>query len=97
MAIEVRKVVLESVSDASGLAALIDEGAFEADAVVAVIGKTEGNGGGTDGILTPHTTIFATVADDGPPSNEPRLAVGPAMVEVDAPTSRREAPTADGA
>jgi ring-opening amidohydrolase-like protein len=119
MAIEVRKVVLESVSDASGLAALIDEGVFEADGVVAVVGKTEGNGGvndftriladqafrrvlmdkgtrsqeevdeipmvwsgGTDGILTPHATIFAKVADSQPPSDEPRLAVGYAMSDV---------------
>src|SRR5665811_2584887 len=48
MAIEVRKVVLESVSDASGLAALIDDGVFDADGVVAVVGKTEGNGGVND-------------------------------------------------
>ncbi len=119
MAIEVRKVVLESVSDASGLAALIDEGAFDADGVIAVVGKTEGNGGvndftriladqafrkvlmdkgtrpydevkeipmvwsgGTDGILCPHATVFAKVADDGPVSDEPRLAVGYAMSDV---------------
>ncbi|MGB5534181.1 MAG: ring-opening amidohydrolase [Acidimicrobiia bacterium] len=119
MAIEVRKVVLESVGDASGLAALIDEGVFDADGVVAVVGKTEGNGGvndftriladqafrkvlmekgtrpveevdeipmvwsgGTDGILTPHATVFAKVADDGPASDEPRLAVGYAMSDV---------------
>jgi len=48
MAIEVRKVVLESVSDASGLAALIDRGVFAADEVIAVVGKTEGNGGVND-------------------------------------------------
>ncbi|MDJ0959458.1 MAG: ring-opening amidohydrolase [Acidimicrobiia bacterium] len=48
MAIEVRKVVLESVSDASGLAELIDKGVFEADGVIAVVGKTEGNGGVND-------------------------------------------------
>jgi ring-opening amidohydrolase-like protein len=119
MGIEVRKVVLESVSDASGLAKLIEEGIFDADGVVAVIGKTEGNGGvndftriladqafrkvlmdkgtrplevvkeipmvwsgGTDGILTPHATIFAKVADEGPVSDEPRLAVGYAMSDV---------------
>jgi len=119
MAIEVRKVVLESVGDASGLAALIDDGVFDADGVVAVVGKTEGNGGvndftriladqafrkvlmekgtrptevvdeipmvwsgGTDGILTPHATIFAKVADEGPASDEPRLAVGYAMSDV---------------
>ena len=48
MPIEVRKVVLEGVSDASGLAALIDEGVFTADEVIAVVGKTEGNGGVND-------------------------------------------------
>ncbi len=48
MAIEVRKVVLEHVSDASGLEALIDEGVFGADEVIAVVGKTEGNGGVND-------------------------------------------------
>jgi cyanuric acid amidohydrolase len=48
MAIEVRKVVLESVSDASGLAELIDTGVFDADGVIAVVGKTEGNGGVND-------------------------------------------------
>jgi len=119
MAIEVRKVVLESVSDASGLAALIDDGVFDADGVIAVVGKTEGNGGvndftriladqafrkvlmdkgnrpydevkeipmvwsgGTDGILCPHATVFAKVADEGPASDEPRLAVGYAMSDV---------------
>ncbi len=119
MAIEARKVVLESVADASGLKALIEEGVFTADEVVAVIGKTEGNGGvndftriladrafrdvlmelgtrslevvkeipmvwsgGTDGILTPHATIFARVAGEPDPSDEPRLAVGYAMSEI---------------
>ena len=48
MAIEVRKVVLEGVADASGLWNLIDEGVFSADDVLAVIGKTEGNGGVND-------------------------------------------------
>ena len=48
MAIEVRKVVLESVNDASGLAALIEQGVFTADEVIAVVGKTEGNGGVND-------------------------------------------------
>ena len=77
---------------------LIDDGVIEADRVIAVIGKTEGNGGvndytriiadrafrevlvakgsraaeevkqvpivwsgGTDGVISPHATIFATV------------------------------------
>ena len=86
------------MSDASELTALIDAGVLDADRVVAVIGKTEGNGGvndytriiadrafrevivakgtrtadevrqvpivwsgGTDGVLSPHATVFATL------------------------------------
>ncbi|MGE5791546.1 MAG: ring-opening amidohydrolase, partial [Bacteroidota bacterium] len=48
MAIEVAKVVLKSVQDASGMEACIKAGQFTADEVVAVIGKTEGNGGVND-------------------------------------------------
>jgi cyanuric acid amidohydrolase len=118
--IEVRKVPLRHVSDASGLATLIEAGELDADRVVAVIGKTEGNGGvndytriladrafrevliaagsrgpdavaqipivwsgGTDGVLSPHATIFATVpADRAEVTDEPRLSVGFAMSDV---------------
>jgi barbiturase len=117
--IEVRKVALGHVSDASGLADLIDTGVLEADRVVAVIGKTEGNGGvndytriladrafrevlidkgsrsldevkqvpivwsgGTDGVLSPHATVFATTPEQpGDSSDELRLTVGFAMSE----------------
>src|SRR5215813_13867900 len=48
MAIEVLKVELKSVSDASGLEKGIASGAFAADEVIGVIGKTEGNGGVND-------------------------------------------------
>src|SRR6266403_345235 len=48
MAIVVTKVELKSVMDASGMAACIKTGAFGADEVIAVIGKTEGNGGVND-------------------------------------------------
>lgn len=48
MAIDVVKVEIKSVTDASGLAAHIESGRFKADDVVAVIGKTEGNGGVND-------------------------------------------------
>jgi cyanuric acid amidohydrolase len=48
MAIEVAKVELKSVQDASGMEALIKKGQFRADEVIAVIGKTEGNGGVND-------------------------------------------------
>ena len=48
MAIEVAKVELKSVQDASGMEAAINKGQFKADEVIAVIGKTEGNGGVND-------------------------------------------------
>jgi cyanuric acid amidohydrolase len=48
MAIEVVKIEIKSVMDASGLEAHIQKGTFKADEVVAVIGKTEGNGGVND-------------------------------------------------
>jgi cyanuric acid amidohydrolase len=117
-AIEVRKVPIHSVADASELAKLIDDGVMEAHRVVAVIGKTEGNGGvndytriiadrafrevlvakgapadqvkqipivwsgGTDGVISPHATIFATVdAAKAEQTDEPRLTVGFAMSE----------------
>jgi barbiturase len=118
--IEVRKLPLHHVSDASELTRLIDAGALDADRVIAIIGKTEGNGGvndytriladrafrealiaagtrssaevgaipivwsgGTDGVISPHATVFATVP---PPraevTPEPRLSVGFAMSET---------------
>jgi cyanuric acid amidohydrolase len=117
-AIEVRKVPIHSVADASELAKLIDDGVMEAHRVVAIIGKTEGNGGvndytriiadrafrevlvakgapadqvkqipivwsgGTDGVISPHATIFATVdAAKAEQTDEPRLTVGFAMSE----------------
>ncbi len=48
MPTEVAKIEIKSVRDASGLAEVIASGAFAADEVVAVIGKTEGNGGVND-------------------------------------------------
>ena len=52
--IEVRKVPIHSVSDASELIKLIDDGVLEANRVIAIIGKTEGNGGVND-----YTRIIA--------------------------------------
>jgi cyanuric acid amidohydrolase len=116
--IEVRKVPIHSVADASELAKLIDDGVMEASRVIAIIGKTEGNGGvndytriiadrafrevlvakgapaeqvkqvpivwsgGTDGVISPHATIFATVPPEkAEPSDDLRLTVGFAMSE----------------
>lgn len=52
--IEVRKVPLHSITDASEFAKLIDDGVLETDRVIAVIGKIEGNGGVND-----YTRILA--------------------------------------
>ncbi|WP_405996942.1 ring-opening amidohydrolase [Streptomyces sp. NBC_00829] len=118
--IEVHKVAIESVTDASGLAELIDAGVVHADDVLAVIGKTEGNGGvndytriladrafrevlvdrgsrspgevdevplvwsgGTDGVISPHATVFAHAPEGRyAPCAEPRLTVGVAMSDA---------------
>ena len=117
-AIEVRKVPIHGVSDASELTKLIDDGVLGANRIIAIIGKTEGNGGvddytriiadrafreaiiakgaapeqvrqipivwsgGTDGVISPHATIFATIpADEAEQTDEPRLTVGFAMSE----------------
>jgi len=48
MAVEVAKIELKHVQDASGLEALITSGKMQADRVIAAIGKTEGNGGVND-------------------------------------------------
>jgi cyanuric acid amidohydrolase len=48
MAIDVVKVELKSVQDASGLDQCIRSGRFKAGEVLAVVGKTEGNGGVND-------------------------------------------------
>lgn len=118
-AIDVRKVPIHSVADASELTRLLDDGVMAADRVIAIIGKTEGNGGvndytriiadrafrealvaagapeeqvreipivwsgGTDGVISPHATIFATtdVPEDDPSREEQRLTAGFAMSE----------------
>lgn len=48
MAIDVRKIEIKSVMDAAGLDEWIAAGDVAADEIVAVIGKTEGNGGVND-------------------------------------------------
>lgn len=57
MAVEVAKIEIKSVQDASGLEEVIRKGQFTADQVVAVVGKTEGNGGVND-----YTRILADQA-----------------------------------
>ncbi len=64
MAVEVVKVEIKSVSDASGLAEYIEEGRFAADEVVGVVGKTEGNGGVNDYTRILADRAFREVLED---------------------------------
>ena len=48
MPIVVRKIPFEFVTDTDGMLAEIESGAFTADEIIAVVGKTEGNGGVND-------------------------------------------------
>ena len=115
MRIGVHKVLMNSPSDVSGLERLIDEGAIDPKEIVALIGKTEGNGGandftrgfatlafslalarrlgvsadeaakrvafvwsgGTEGVLSPHATVFTRSA--APAAGGKRLALGIAV------------------
>ncbi len=116
MPFEVRKIPFEHVQDTSGLEKAIEDGAFRADQIIAMVGKVEGNGGvndfsrilvdkimreflvrhgghtpasalrvpiawsgGTDGVISPHMTVFAKVDGPAEPADEKRLTVGQAV------------------
>ena len=110
------RIPMSSPADVSGLVGLMDSGVLDPGDIVAVIGKTEGNGGandftralatlsfsgclanrldmpaeavarriafvwsgGTEGVLSPHATIF-TRRDTPGGTGEPRLALGIAL------------------
>ncbi len=110
------KVAMRAPDDVSAGAELLDRGAFKAEHVVAILGKTEGNGavndytralatlsfqmllaarsarpieeiarrvpiiwsGGTEGLMSPHATIFTREPDRGTPTGEKRFTVGTA-------------------
>src|SRR5256886_2906037 len=110
------KVGMRAPDDVSEAARLLDAAAFSAEHVVAILGKTEGNGGvndytralatlsfqillaersgqkvaaiarrvpiiwsgGTEGLMSPHATIFTREPDRGRPSGQKRFAVGTA-------------------
>jgi cyanuric acid amidohydrolase len=110
------KVGMRSPEDVAEAARLLDEKAFRAEDVVAILGKTEGNGGvndytrglatlcfqlllsqrsgvplekiarrvpiiwsgGTEGLMSPHATVFVREPDRGSPSGAKRFTVGTA-------------------
>lgn len=119
MKIHLHKIPMMSPSDTSALERLIDSGDIDPSTIVAVIGKTEGNGGandftrgfatqsfqlliatkmgvsrdaiasricfvwsgGTEGVLSPHATIFTRIDDGGATSSNgaARLVLGVAV------------------
>lgn len=112
--VEVFRIPCSSPGDLSGVQSLMDQGALQASQIVAVMGKTEGNGcvndytrdfaatswchflaphlacspaqvadrvalvmsGGTEGVLSPHFTVFARAWAPAPDHDQKRLVVG---------------------
>jgi len=112
--VEVFRVPCSNPGDLCGVQALMDQGALQASQIVAVMGKTEGNGcvndhtrdfaatswchflathlacspaqvadrvalvmsGGTEGVLSPHFTVFARGWAPAPGHGQKRLVVG---------------------
>ena len=111
--VDVFRIPMSGPADVSGLARLLDSGALDPRAIVAIMGKTEGNGcvndftreyatsalatflggrleltpqeveqriafvmsGGTEGVLSPHITVFARSTAHAPAAAK-RLAIG---------------------
>src|SRR5258707_15763995 len=61
MQIGVHKVAMAAPNDVSELARLIDSGALKASEIVALIGKTEGNGGANDFTRGYATSSYQTL------------------------------------
>jgi cyanuric acid amidohydrolase len=112
--VDVFRLPMRGPADVAPLIRLLDAGVLEARHIVALLGKTEGNGGvndftrdyavsafaaalaprlglapdavearvamvmsgGTEGVLSPHVTVFARVPDAGPAVPGKRLAIG---------------------
>jgi cyanuric acid amidohydrolase len=122
--VDVHRIACRGPGDLSGVHALMASGALRPHDIVAVMGKTEGNGcvndhtreyasmawcqllaphlgctpaeveqrvalvmsGGTEGVLTPHFTVFARRWIDGPSSgSDKRLVIGTAHTRAFAP------------
>lgn len=112
--VEVFRIATGSPDDISGLKELIDNKTIVPEEIIAILGKTEGNGcvndftrgfatqslayylanelklesdevhkkiafimsGGTEGVMSPHLTVFIRKEIDAPKSPEKRLAAG---------------------
>lgn len=114
MRANVFRVPMSAPNDISGIERLIDEGRFDPNDVISIMGKTEGNGnvndftrgyatlaisllfsrlldlsveeagqrvssimsGGTEGVMSPHFTIFVREDEGSGDGRSPRLAIG---------------------
>ena len=112
--VDVYKIPMAGPADVSGLVQLINEGTLDPRSIIAILGKTEGNGcvndftreyataalagclgqrlglaaaeverriafvmsGGTEGVLSPHITVFARCNTDETAGTQKRLAIG---------------------
>ena len=121
--VSVFRVLMSGPGDLAGIVSLIEAGKLNPADIVAILGKTEGNGGvndftreyatfalstvlapylglppkaveeriafvmsgGTEGVLSPHITVFARKWVDRPTREEMRLAIGMAMTRPFAP------------
>ena len=118
--VDVFRILMGGPGDVSGLVRLVDEGRIDPEDIVAILGKTEGNGGvndftreyatwafagalapylgttpagveeriafvmsgGTEGVLSPHITVFVRREVEGEPGAGKRLSVGVATTRV---------------
>jgi cyanuric acid amidohydrolase len=118
--VEVFRVVSHGPGDCTGIKTLIEQGVLDPNDIVAILGKTEGNGGvndftreyatttlsgmlapllgiaptqveqriafvmsgGTEGVLSPHLTIFTRRQTTKPAIQSKRLSVGIALTRV---------------
>lgn len=114
MDVNVYKIPMSGPEDVSGLKELVDKGEINPSEIVAILGKTEGNGcvndftrgyatqsfklylskalnksmeeigkniafvmsGGTEGVMSPHATVFTKKEIEAEESNEKSLALG---------------------
>lgn len=124
------KIPMSSPADISGLKELVEKGSIEPEEVVAVLGKTEGNGcvndftrgyatdvfagylagelgkgrdeilekvafimsGGTEGVMSPHATIFTRSSVEEDPKPGKRLSIGVAFTRAFLPEEQGRMP-----
>jgi cyanuric acid amidohydrolase len=117
--VSVYRILMRGPGDTGGLVRLIETGELDPSAIVAILGKTEGNGGvndftreyatwslsaalapylglaqreveeriafvmsgGTEGVLSPHITVFARKTTSALRSTSKRLSIGIAMTK----------------